>query len=169
MKKRNLSLLGFVACSIMLLGCTGPRPEQRVPGAGPEIFAVEAILERAPDFNRKIVTLSGCFRQGFELQVIQSCSGAEADKVTDMVWVDDGDLVAAREGLPNARKELWHARPTLSSEQRALYQSLLRNQWSRPIRVIVSGEFQTSPEPMFGHMNSYVHRLVLFQVHQIDR
>lgn len=169
MRRRNLSLLGPVTCSIILLGCTGPRPEQRVQGAGPKVFAVETVLERAPDFNRKVVTLSGCFRRSFELQVIQSCSGSEANKVADMVWVDDGDLVAAREGLPNARKELWHVRPTLPSEQRALYQSLLRNQWSRPIRVVVSGEFQTSPQPTFGHMNSYVHRLVLFQVHQIDR
>lgn len=169
MRKRNLSLPGVILCSLALTACKEPARGQREEAARSELLAVEAILERAPDFNKKVVTLSGCFRRGFELQVIQSCSVTEEVEVTRMIWVDNGDHIVAREGLPNARRELWNPRPTLSGEQRALYRSLLGNEWSHPVRVVVSGEFQTSREPVFGHMNSYLHRLVLFQVHKIDR
>jgi hypothetical protein len=178
----NVRIVLCLLASVLCAGCTRT--------VGPKIapiptLTVEELLASPRNYSHKLIKVRGCFVSGFEKTVLQPC---QSKIHSDQIWVDNAliyhelSLPRIPEATPDELKnpELKHP-----ADGKLLFQYDEKRDsraWDKlgsldqtAPQVLLLGQFETissqvpvTMESGFGHLNAYVHELILVDVLDIE-
>ena len=171
---------------VLLFTFTGGCNQSSAPKVVPiPSLSVEELLTNPQTYSHTMVKVSGCFYQGFESSVLNSCGNRNP---AQRIWVEDAALyvesmksLTSHPGMPDvtptelkspAKQKQLFTFPYDEVRNSQAWQKLASspNQERVASEVVLMGEFETeasSPERRkfgFGHLGAYAHELILIDV-----
>lgn len=152
---KNLGQLGFVAnmatILLILVGCHRD--------AAP--LDVSILLQNPHVYDRKLVSVHGCYMNGIEVALLTSCTKPSTDQ---SIWIEPyANLEAKGKLIPGYHGT--STKPEVASPRERQFQNdLVKMPDSVLVEVVFRGEFQHSEEPSFGHAPGRRNQLILYRV-----
>lgn len=127
----------------------------------PPPLEIAAIIEHPALYEGRVISVHGCYKNGFETSVLAVCTDPTA---TASIWVVPYTIIEANEKLIPG----YHARSTKteqpSTHEKELEAKLQQMTDGTLTEVVVRGEFQHSEIPIFGHTPGRRNQLILYRV-----
>ena len=142
---------------VMLLG--GCREQNSDP------LPVRTVLSQWRVYNRKVVTIRGCYQNGVEQTVIGECKSPRPE---DFIWVVPYTQIENTEKVFAGYRGRSTATENPSAEERARYQTLRDSPNGKRSVVVVRGEIQCENQPQYGNGPGYKCELILYRVLSIS-
>ena len=181
---RSLLAVSLVVFSTYAGGCNQSALPETLPirsihVAAPftkDTYSVEELLVNPLSFAHTVVTVSGCYMNGFEMSALTACDGRSG-----LIWVEDAGAI---EEMKELRLHLRHQGKldelmsigTFEKEELLFAYNERRNSqaWNKLPKgfgivftpVVLLGQFETSGAAKggFGHLGAYSNELILVDV-----
>jgi hypothetical protein len=132
-------------------------------------ITIDKLVEDASAYNGQIVTVSGCYFVGFEMEVLATCkTNPDPNWQEKAIWVEHYSLMEEqmkwfREHGMKGENPFKKPEAEISDKDQQMESRLSGS----PKAVVVLGEFQSSSSPNFGHLGKYRYQFILHHVLRI--